>query len=165
MEFLPFRHAIRADVPLLMVAHLFCPSLDPETPSSLSRPVITGILREELGYTGVVVSDDLDMAAIAARYDPGEAAVRFLEAGGDLILSCQDVTRQRTAMAAVEAAVRSGRLSEARLQASQDRIATLWTRPEIARTPVDLEAARAIVGSAEHQQLLRAVLTAAARVA
>ncbi len=163
VEFVPFRQAIRSGVPLVMVAHLSCPALDPGSPSSLSRPIITGILREELGYNGVVVSDDLEMEAIAARLSPGEAAVRFLEAGGDLILICHDPGRQRAAMAAVEAAVNAGRLSEARLAISFDRIAQLRTWLEARRSPVDVEVAHAIVGNAEHQRLLQAILEAAAR--
>ncbi len=163
VEFVPFRRAIRTGVPAVMVAHLSCPALDPGSPSSLSRPIITGILREELGYDGVVVSDDLEMEAIAARLDPGEAAVRFLEAGGDLVLICHDPGRQRAAMAAVEAAVRADRLSEARLAASLDRIARLRNWLDARRSPVDVEAARAIVGNAEHQRLLQAILTTADR--
>jgi beta-N-acetylhexosaminidase len=163
VEFVPFRRAIRTGVPAVMVAHLSCPALDPGSPSSLSRPIITGILREELGYDGVVVSDDLEMEAIAARLDPGEAAVRFLEAGGDLVLICHDPGRQRAAMAAVEAAVRAGRLSEARLAVSHDRIARLRKWLDARRSPVDAEAARAVVGNAEHQRLLQAILTTADR--
>jgi len=161
VEFVPFRRAIREGVPAVMVAHLLCPALDPETPSSLSRRIITGILREELGYDGVVVSDDLEMEAIAARLDLGEAAVRFLEAGGDLILICRDHARQRAAMAAVEAAVKGGRLSEVRLAASLERMARLRQWLEARRSPVDVEAAQAIVGNAEHQRLLQAILEAA----
>ncbi len=163
VEFVPFRQAIRTGVSMLMVAHLSCSALDPGSPSSLSRPIITGILREELGYDGVVVSDDLEMEAIAARLDPGEAAVRFLEAGGDLVLICHDAGRQRAAMAAVEAAVRAGRLSEARLAASLARIARLRKWLDARRSPVDVERARAVVGNAEHQRLLQAILTAADR--
>jgi beta-N-acetylhexosaminidase len=161
VEFVPFRWAIRAGVPLVLAAHLLCPALDPEAPSSLSRRIITGILREELGYDGVVVSDDLEMEAIAARFDLGEAAVRFLEAGGDLVLICHDAARQREAMAAVEAAVKARRLSEARLATSLHRIARLRERLAPRRATVDAEAARAIVGAPEHQRLLRTILTAA----
>lgn len=164
VEFVPFRRAIRAGVPLVMVAHLSCPALDREAPTSLSRTVITEILRKELGYDGVVVSDDLEMAAIAARFDIGEAAVRFLEAGGDLVLICHDVRRQRDAMAAVEAALRAGRLSEADLAASLDRMARLRHRLGVSRMSVDGDAARAIVGAPEHRQLLQTILAARARV-
>jgi beta-N-acetylhexosaminidase len=161
VEFVPFRRAIQARVPLMLVAHLSCPALDPEAPSSLSRRIITDILRGELGFDGVVASDDLEMEAIAARLDLGEAAVRFLEAGGDLILICRDPGRQREAMAAVEAAARNGRLSEARLAASLHRLGRLRTWLAAQHTPVDLESARSIVGSVEHQRLLQAVVAAA----
>ena len=156
VEFVPFRRAIQAGVPLVLVAHLSCPALDPASPTSLSHPVITGILREELGFDGVVVSDDLEMSAIADRFDLGEAAVRFLEAGGDLALICHNTERQRAAVEAVEKAVQSGRLSEARLAASLERIALLREWVGTRRTPVDVQTARAIVGSGDHQQLLQA---------
>lgn len=160
VEFVPFRHAIQAGVPMVMVAHLHCPALDPEAPSSLSRTIISGVLREELGFDGVVVSDDLEMAAIAARFDIGEAAVRFLEAGGDLILLCQDAARQRAAMTAVEAAVESGRLSETRLEASLDRIARVRRRLLPVGGHISAEAARRIAGSPAHRHLLQEVMDA-----
>ena len=156
VEFVPFRRAIQAGVPLVLVAHLSCPALDPASPTSLSHPVITSILREELGFDGVVVSDDLEMSAIADRFDLGEAAVRFLEAGGDLALICHNTERQRAAVEAVEKAVQSGRLSEARLAASLERIALLREWVGTHRTPVNVQTARAFVGSADHQQLLQA---------
>jgi len=163
VEFAPFRRAIQAGVPVVMVAHLLCPALDPDRPSSLSHATITKILREELGYDGVVVSDDLEMAAIAARYDFGEAAIRFLEAGGDLILICQDAARQEAAITTVEGAARSRRLPEKRLAASLERIIRLRMWIEEKRTPVDVEAARGIVGAAKHRHLLQAILAAAER--
>ena len=155
VEFLPFREAIRQEVPSIMVAHLACPALDPCAPASLSRIVITDILRHELGFDGLVVSDDLEMGAIASRFDVGEAAVRFLEAGGDLVLVCRDVDLQRAALAAVESAVGSGRLSGAQVQASLDRIARARRRLALIPQPSNLEAARTIVGSASHRALLQ----------
>jgi beta-N-acetylhexosaminidase len=161
VEFIPFQHAIRAGVPLVLVAHLCCPALDPTSPTSLSRPVITGILREELGFDGVVVSDDLEMSAIADRFELGEAAVRFLEAGGDLVLICHDAERQRAVMAAVEAAAQSGRLSEVRLADSLQRLTRLRDWLAAHRIPADVQTARATVGSADHQHLLQAISKAA----
>ncbi|HYL81622.1 MAG TPA: beta-N-acetylhexosaminidase [Candidatus Acidoferrum sp.] len=160
VEFVPFRRAIQAGVSTTLVAHLVCPALDPEAPSSLSHRIITGILREELGFDGVVVSDDLEMEAIAARYPIGEAAVRFLEAGGDLILICHQAARQEAAMTAVESAVRSGRLTETRLHASLGRLARLRQRMSSGRGQMDLQAARAIIGSENHQRLLQKILIA-----
>ena len=145
-------------MPLVLVAHLACPALDPGAPSSLSQRIITSILREELEFGGVVVSDDLEMKAIAARFDIGEAAVRFLEAGGDLILICHDPGQQRAAMRAVETALRNGRLREDRLASSLDRIARLRSWLEARHTLIDQEWAQSIVGSADHQRLLRTIL-------
>ena len=96
------------------------------------------------------------LSAIADRFDTGEAAVRFLEAGGDLALICHNTERQRAAVEAVEKAVQSGRLSEARLAASLERIALLREWVGTHRTPVNVQTARAFVGSADHQQLLQA---------
>jgi beta-N-acetylhexosaminidase len=152
-EFVPFRRAIQADVPLVLVAHLLCPGLDPELPTSLSRRTITGILREELGFTGVVVSDDLEMAAIAGRMEVGEAAVRFLEAGGDLVLICHDARRQQSAITAVRAAVRSGRLPEARVADSIARIARCAARLSGPLGP-DPVMVRGAIGDESHQSLL-----------
>lgn len=157
VEFLPFREAIRAGVPSILVAHLNCPALDPAAPSSLSRSVVTDILRGELGFDGVVVSDDLEMEAIVARFDIGEAAVRFLEAGGDLILICRDADRQRIAVAAVESAVRSGRLSIARLKLSLDRLQAIRARFALDRHERFRDTASAVVGHPAHASLLDSV--------
>jgi beta-N-acetylhexosaminidase len=147
VEFLPFLAAIKAGVPSIMVAHLQCPALDALVPTSLSRIVISDVLRSELGFKGAVVSDDMEMGAIAAKFDIGEAAVRFLEAGGDLILVCRNSALQQAAVAGVESALRSGRISEARIQESEQRITAAQAT---ARTPegVDVELARKIVGMA-----------------
>jgi beta-N-acetylhexosaminidase len=153
VEFVPFRRAIQAAVPLVLVAHLLCPGLDPELPSSLSRATIGGVLREELAFTGVVVSDDLEMAAIAGRMDVGEAAVRFFEAGGDLALICHDPGRQQSALAAVRAAVRSGRLAETRVTESIARITRCAARLPGLTAP-DLVMARGTIGSQSHGSLL-----------
>jgi len=162
VEFVPFRAAVAAGVPTILAAHLRCPALDPGAPSSLSRPILTDILREELGFAGVVVSDDLEMGALAGICDVGEASVRFLEAGGDLILVCEHEERQRAAILAVEAALRSGRLGPARLEASLSRIerctALLPPQPSGPRLPLALQ----VVGSQEHRALLSGCLPASA---
>jgi beta-N-acetylhexosaminidase len=163
VEFAPFRAAIRAGIPSVLVAHLACPALDPATPSSLSRIVTTDILRTELGFDGVVVSDDLEMGAIATNFDIGEAAVRFLEAGGDLALICRNADPQHEAIAAVEAALRSGRLLASRLQASLDRLARFTRRLASHLDAPSLDAARRIVGRADHRALLATVAMAAPR--
>lgn len=155
-ELVPFRRAVIAGVPAVLVAHLRCPALDPDAPSSLSRRIIGGILREELGFQGVIASDDLEMQAILDTLDIGEAAVRFLEAGGDLILVCRREDRQRAALAAVEAAVRSGRLSEPRLAASLERLERLFFQIPPGRPGGEEE----IVGCPAHRALLAETMSA-----
>ena len=134
------------------------------TASSLSRIVTTDILRTELGFDGVVVSDDLEMGAITADFDIGEAAVRFLEAGGDLALICRNADHQHEAIDAVEAALRSGRLPASRLRASLDRLARFTSRLASHPTIPSLDAARTIVGHEDHRALLATVATAAAQL-
>jgi beta-glucosidase len=118
IELPPFRRAIAAGVASVMTAHLLLPALDPHRPATLSAAVLDGLLRRDLGFEGLIVTDALVMEAIAGRWGAGEAAVLALEAGADLVLMPADAD---AALDAMVAAVHSGRLSEARLQKSLDR--------------------------------------------
>ena len=145
VELVPFRAAIAAGVKSVMIGHLALPVLDATPapirerdhydnpwgteahevpkegtiPATLSRPIIEGLLRKELGFTGLVVSDAFDMGGLTEHFDPGEAAVRGIEAGEDQILMSPNPD---AAVAAVREAVRSGRISEARIDESVRRI-------------------------------------------
>lgn len=94
VELAPFRAAAAAHLPMLMTAHVVFAALDPTRPATLSPEVITGLLREKLGYQGVIVSDDLDMKAIAAHLGAGDAAIRAIRAGCDVLLLCRDERNQ-----------------------------------------------------------------------
>jgi beta-glucosidase len=118
IELPPFQAVIAEGVAAVMTAHLMLSALDPERPATLSRPVLSGLLRQELGFDGLIVTDALVMEAIAGRYGAGEAAVLALEAGADLVLMPADA---RGALAAIEAAVAAGRLSESQLRRSAER--------------------------------------------
>jgi beta-glucosidase len=118
VELPPFRAAIAAGVSSVMTAHLLLPELDRERPATLSAAVLTGLLRHDLGFRGLVVTDALVMEAITAHHGAGEAAVLALEAGADLVLMPADAD---TAMAAIVAAVEQGRLKRERLEASAER--------------------------------------------
>ncbi|MFQ5692289.1 MAG: glycoside hydrolase family 3 N-terminal domain-containing protein, partial [Nitrospinota bacterium] len=144
--------AIEDGLPAVMSAHIVAPALDPDRPGTLSPAVITGLLREELGFGGLVLTDDMEMEAVAGHHAPGEAAVLAVEAGCDLLLFCHAADRQRAARDALEAAVRSGRLSEERLRASAERIGRI--RKGLAgRPPVGLD----VIGCAAHRELLERV--------
>lgn len=153
IEFVPFAVAIRAGIPALMTAHLLLPALDPEQPATLSRPILTKLLREHLGFDNLVISDDLLMQGIADSTPPGEAGIRFLEAGGDLMLICDDESAQRQALGAVIEAVETGRLSEALVQASCNRIADAKAQYLRRNPAASAEAIREVVGCEAHRRL------------
>lgn len=115
-EFLPFVSGIEAGADMVMIGHITVTSVDPE-PATISKAIITDVLRGELGWDGVVISDSLDMGALAG-YDNGEVCVKFLEAGGDILLGIPDI---ETALTALEAAVTDGRLTESRIDESVQR--------------------------------------------
>jgi len=126
-DLVPFRAAVAAGVRAVMTAHVAFPGLGTgETPATLSREIVDGMLRRDLGFGGLVVTDALIMGAIARTLGPGEAAVRALEAGCDVLLVPGDVV---LAVDAILAAVLSGRLSEERIERSLGRIAEFheWT--------------------------------------
>lgn len=157
VELAPFAAAIRAGIPALMTAHLLLPALDSEHPATLSRPILTDLLREQLGFRHLIISDDLLMQGIADNTPPGEAAVRFLEAGGDLMLICQDETAQRQAIRSVAEAVETGRLSEARVRASCTRIADAKAQHPRRKPAASAEEIRAVVGCEAHRRLAETV--------
>ncbi|MFB6616972.1 glycoside hydrolase family 3 protein [Streptomyces sp. NPDC056367] len=122
----PFRAAVRAGVDAVMTAHIVFPALDPSgDPATLSRPIVTGILRERLGFRGVVVTDALDMAGVRQKYGDERVPVLALLAGCDQLLNPPDLAlAHRSVLAAVEA----GELSEARIDESVLRILELKAR-------------------------------------
>lgn len=119
-EFLPFVSGIEAGADMVMIGHITVTLVDPE-PATISKAIITDVLRGELGWDGVVISDSLDMGALAG-YGNGEVCVKFLEAGGDILLGIPDI---ETALTALEAAVTDGRLTESRIDESVQRVLEL----------------------------------------
>ena len=117
----PFRAAVEAGVPMAMVGHLIYPAIDPERPASLSPQAIQ-LLREELSFDGVIVSDDLSMAAASAEGSPANAAVAAVKAGVDLLILSSSAQEQADAYEAVLAAVESGEIPEQQIKRSVERI-------------------------------------------
>ena len=156
VELVPFRAAIEAGVAAVMVAHVAFPALAGDSlPATLSPRLTTGLLRNELGFDGLVVVDALDMGAITTRFGAEEAAVRALEAGADVLLMPVDVA---ATIDAVVAAVRSGRLSEARIDESVRKLLALKARLGLhERSRVDLERIPYLVGQAEHADVARRI--------
>ena len=124
IDLVPFRAAVEAGLPAVMVGHLDVRAIDPRVPSSLSRRVVTDLLREELGFGGLVVTDALDMGGVTRGRDPGRTAVQALRAGSDVLLMPPSPAVARTALIR---AVRAGALSRQRLEQAAARQIALLT--------------------------------------
>jgi beta-N-acetylhexosaminidase len=120
----PFEAAIEAGVPMVMVGHLVYPTIDPHNPASLSRDTIS-MLRGDLGFDGVVVTDDLAMAGAKSEGTPAEAAIRAVQAGADLLILSSPPQQQADAYDAVVGAVKSGEIPRSRIQKSVERLLTV----------------------------------------
>ncbi|SDS70320.1 beta-N-acetylhexosaminidase [Paenibacillaceae bacterium GAS479] len=125
IELPPFENAINNGAQAVMIAHISLPKLDPDYPASLSKPIITGLLREKMKFDGLVISDDLTMGAIKTNYDLGEAAVRFILAGGDIALVCHGDDNIIHVYNSLKQAVDNGTIPEKRLNESVYRILAL----------------------------------------
>ena len=126
----PFSRAIDAGVDMIMSSHPLYPGLDPgpRRPATFSKAIMTDLLRGDLGYEGVTASDDLEMGAIGELCAIGEAAVRAVEAGHDLVLSCHDPRCQVEVFEALVEAARGGRLAKKDLEKSSERIERLASK-------------------------------------
>lgn len=158
VEFEPFRAAIAAGVATIMTAHLFIPALDEEWPATLSTRIVSDILRGELGYDGVILSDDLEMKAIANAYDAPASAVFAVAAGCDGVLICSgNHDRQAAALEALIHAVEDDRLPMARVDDALRRQRRAKERflagPAAARRPAGLRgrALMECLGRDEHR--------------
>jgi beta-N-acetylhexosaminidase len=122
VELGPFRAAIDAGLAAVMTSHILFPALDPTLPATLSPAILTGLLREELGFEGLIVTDDLEMKGVADGWGAPEAAVLAVLAGADILLCCHTWTTQAAIYAALVRAVETGRITEERIDQSTARI-------------------------------------------
>jgi beta-N-acetylhexosaminidase len=157
VEFAPFQRAIEAGVATIMTAHVLVPSLDEKRPATLSRRIVTGLLREELKFDGVILSDDLEMKALASDYKVHESALLAIEAGCDGVLICSgDVDAQVEALETLVRAVESSRLRFSRVEdalARQQRAKERFLAAGVAPRPLGAKALQQALGRDEHRQI------------
>jgi beta-N-acetylhexosaminidase len=157
VEFVPFRAAIAAGVATIMTAHVLIPALDEERPATLSRRVVTDLLRGELGFGGVIFSDDLEMKAVSASFTVPEAAVLAIEAGCDGVLSCGGTTETHWAiLEALIHAVEEERLPFSRVEDAlkrQLRVKERFLAQAAAVRPAHAQALRQQIGRDEHRAI------------
>lgn len=152
----PFRQAIAAGVDSVMSAHIVVPKLDTSgEPSTLAPKVLTGMLRGELGFGGVITTDSLQMEGVRAKHPDADIPVLALQAGADQLLMPKNLS---VAMTGVLNAVHSGRLTEQRIDQSVQRILKLKARRGVIAHPfVDLSRVNAVVGSPDHRRAAQAI--------
>jgi beta-N-acetylhexosaminidase len=135
VELKPFAAAVKAGIPSMMTAHVIFEPLDPVYPATMSRPVLHGILRDKLGYDGLIVTDDIEMRAIADHYGVEDTVIRGLNAGVDHFLCCHTAEVAHRAIEGIVHAVEQGKISRQTLDTANRRIARFASR--YAHAPVD----------------------------
>lgn len=157
IELVPFKKAIRSRVDSVMISHILFKAIDSQYPASLSEAVIKKLLRDELRFKGLVVSDDLDMKALTKNYAVDEIPVRAIEAGNDILLYCNDPAVPPKALDALEAAVNAGRISLARVEESYQRIAKVKRESIVEIDPRPWSDVKDLIGHATHKAIASAI--------
>lgn len=153
VELVPFKKAFRSKVDMVMTGHISFPKIDPKWPVTLSELFLKKMIKEEFKYRGLIITDDLDMKAMAKHYDKGEIPVRSLEAGADLLLYCNEPDSPPVAIESVVKAIDSGRLSKADIEASHHKVLTAKKeKPGMVNT-LSFKEAMEVVGHKDHQYL------------
>jgi len=159
IELAPFAHACQTGIESLMTAHVLYPAFDAKFPATLSETVVTGLLRHQLGYDGVVFSDDLEMKAISANYSVEEATLRAVQAGIDVLLYCHEVARALQAFEFLCNEVERDPVVRARVEESYRRITELKRRYVKSFTGVKENELATRLVEQDHQRLIDVVLS------
>jgi len=157
VELPPFRKAIEAGVATIMTAHVVVRELDPDVPATLSPAIIDRLLRKQLGFQGVIVSDDLEMKAVAAHWGPADAALRAVRAGCDILPVCASPDAQVEAIEGIVRAVESEELRFTEMDAAGRRIVALKERFLLPYADPDPREARRAAGGEERLMLAREI--------
>jgi len=164
VELKPFQHAIQNRLQAIMTAHVIYTALDPQFPATLSKKILTKLLRQAMEFRGVVVTDDLQMKAIADHYSLTEAAIRAIVAGADLLLICHQPEALPIILDLLHQAVKRGALPEKRIDLSLDRILSLKEKMLLPYRPASLKDVKATVGHPDHQKIVQEIQERAGRL-
>ena len=136
-ELIPFKQAFEHGAEVVMIAHILLPKIDSIYPSSLSEKIITGVLREQLNYKGIIITDDMTMKAITNNFEIGEAAVSAVKAGNDIVLIAHDYKNIKKAKEAILRAIETGEITERRIDESVERILSIKKKYNLSNNQVN----------------------------
>jgi beta-N-acetylhexosaminidase len=156
-ELVPFKKAFRARMDLVMTAHILYNKIDAKYPATLSPTIIQKILKQDLKYRGLVVTDDLGMKALTKSYAREEIPVLALQAGCDILLHCNEFDAPAIALAAMKKALEDKRIQSAQLEESYAKIMTLKKEFVVNCEPLPMKEASQIIGHPDHLRLAKAI--------
>ncbi len=156
-EILPFKKVIKSRVDMLMMAHILFPKIDPTGPVTFSEKFIKQMVREDLRFRGIVISDDLDMKAMTNKWTREEIPVKALQAGIEILLYCNEPASPPIALEAITTAVAQGRLDKNYLESLKQKVLALKKEKITAPDPVPFSEAIKIIGHPEHLKLAAAL--------
>lgn len=158
VEMIPFKKAFRARLDMVMTAHIKFPKVDPEWPVTLSETFLKGLLRTELRYRNLIISDDLDMKALASHYKTEQIPVRAFQAGCDILMYCNNFENPRVALEAMLKATKEQKISAQQIDVSYNRVISLKKDFLQQPDPLDWSEAAKWVGHPDHLRLAESIL-------
>ncbi len=153
VELIPFKKALKSRVDMVMSSHILFKNIDPDNPVTFSEFFLKKMIREELRYRGIIVSDDLGMKALAKYHSPDQIPVKALQAGIDILLYCNEPDVPPVALESLISAVAQGQLNKADIEASHQRIINLKKVKLLVPDPKPYEEVMEVVGHPDHQYL------------
>lgn len=158
IELIPFKKTFRARLDLVMTAHIRFPKIDPEWPVTLSEKFLKDILRSNLRYRNLVITDDLDMKALTKHYDKQQIAVRALQAGANILLYCNEPTSPPMGMDAIERALKDKKLDAAVIENNYRQVLALKKAKIPKPDPLEMTEVSRILGHPDHLRLAKGVI-------
>jgi beta-N-acetylhexosaminidase len=151
VELAPFRAAIAAGIASIMTAHVIFEGIDPQYPAMLSRTILHELLREQLGFAGVIICDDMEMKAISANFGFEESIIRAADAGVDLFMVCHTQDKQERAIDILTDAVQRGEVPRERIDQANLRVVKMFT--QYVKPPSDHDPMQ-LIGTPEHRAVV-----------
>lgn len=157
VELVPFRKALRSRVDMVMTAHILFKNVDPKWPVTLSEIFLKKMIRDDLKYRGLIITDDLDMKAMAKHYDKSQIPIRAMQAGADLLLYCNEPESPPIAIEGLIEAVVQGQLKQSDLEQTHKKILDVKKVKILSPDPRPIEEAMEVIGCSEHQYLAECI--------